>query len=84
MNKNLSNLGVKDEDYEIVGIIGVDEDLLAFVLRLVCAEVMCYLSFWETQIKCKGTFHTWPNTIKQREAMRAVLRLIGILRIMDM
>ena len=35
LNENLSNLGVKNEDYEFVGIIGVDEDLLAFVPRLV-------------------------------------------------
>ncbi|CAF1611456.1 unnamed protein product, partial [Adineta ricciae] len=31
LNKYLKNLGVKNDDYEFVEIIGFDEDLLAFV-----------------------------------------------------
>ena len=40
LNKYLSNLGVKNEDYEFVEIIGFYKDLLAFVPQLVCAILL--------------------------------------------
>jgi len=37
LNKYIKNLGVKNDDYEFVEIIGFDEELLAFVPQPVCA-----------------------------------------------
>lgn len=42
LNKYLKNLGVKNDDYEFVEIIGFDEDLLAFVPQPVSAVLLLF------------------------------------------
>ncbi|CAF1448522.1 unnamed protein product [Adineta ricciae] len=42
LNKYLKNLGVKNDDYEFVEIIGFDEDLLAFVPQPVSAVLLIF------------------------------------------
>ena len=42
LNKYLKNLGVKNDDYEFVEIIGFDEELLSFVPQPVCAVLLVF------------------------------------------
>jgi ubiquitin carboxyl-terminal hydrolase L3 len=42
LNKYLKNLGVKNDDYEFVEIIGFDEELLTFVPQPVSAVLLIF------------------------------------------
>ena len=42
LNKYIKNLGVKNEDYEFVEVIGFDDDLLAFVPQPVSAVLLLF------------------------------------------
>jgi len=42
LNKYIKNLGVKNDDYEFVEVIGFDEELLAFVPQPVCAVLLIF------------------------------------------
>lgn len=42
LNKYIKNLGVKNDDYEFVEIIGFDEELLAFVPQPVAAVLLIF------------------------------------------
>lgn len=42
LNKYIKNLGIKNEDYEFVEIIGFDDELLAFVPQPVSAVLLIF------------------------------------------